>query len=60
MAGLEQGDLFPGARGSDDTVAVNERCLVRTRDGHRVILVAGIVVDRYAVGDPKADSSEEL
>jgi len=55
MAGPAQRDLFP-ADGAGDTVAINGRCLVRTRDGHRVILVAGMPVAQYAVGDALAEA----
>jgi len=40
----------------DGTVAVNARCLVRTQDGHRVVLVAGIVLCQYSVGDRMAEA----
>ena len=55
MAGAAQRDLFPG-EGSSDTVAVNARCQVRTREGHRVVLVAGLPVAQYAVGDAMAEA----
>jgi len=56
MAGPPQEELFAGASESDGTVAVNGRCLVRTQDGHRVVLVAGIVLCQYAVGDRMAEA----
>ncbi len=37
-------------------MAVNARCLVRTQDGHRVVLVGGIVLCQYAVGDRMAEA----
>lgn len=43
-------------RPSDDTVALNDRCLLRTRDGHRIVLVAGILVAQYTVGDAMAEA----
>jgi prepilin-type processing-associated H-X9-DG protein len=55
MAGPSERDLFPDYA-SPDTVAVNGRCLVRTRDGHRVILVAGVVIAQYALGDALAET----
>ncbi len=55
MAGPQQ-ELFSGKRAPDGTVAVNGRCLVRTQDGHRVVLVAGIVLCQYSVGDRMAEA----
>jgi transposase len=55
MAGPQQ-ELFAGKDAPDGTVAVNARCLVRTQDGHRVVLVAGIVLCQYAVGDRMAEA----
>ena len=55
MAG-PQGELFTGKGASDGTVAVNTRCLVRTQDEHRVVLVAGIVLCQYSVGDHMAEA----
>jgi len=37
-------------------VAVNARCLVRTQDGHRVVLVAGIVLCQYSIADRMAET----
>lgn len=53
MAGERgQQDLFgPRALGEDDVVVINERCRVRTRDGHRVVSVSGLVLAHYEVGD---------
>jgi transposase len=48
--------LFPEAGAPDGTTFVNGRCLVRTRDGHRVVLVAGIAVAQYALGDHMAEA----
>ena len=55
MAGPAQGDLFPTDEASD-TVAINGRCVVRTRDGRRVVLVAGMPVAQYLVGDGLAEA----
>lgn len=49
-------DLFPQARNPEDTCAINERCLFRTRDAHRVVLVSGVVVAQYAVADRMAEA----
>ena len=52
----EQADLFSDRSTPDGTLGVNPRCLVRTRDGHRVVVVAGIVLAQYAVGDRMAEA----
>jgi len=55
MTGPQQ-DLFTGKGAPDGTVAVNARCMVRTQDGHRVVLVAGIVLCQYSAGDRMAEA----
>ncbi len=55
MAGPQE-ELFGRADAPDGTVAVNARCLVRTQDGHRVVVVAGMVLCQYAVGDRMAEA----
>jgi len=52
----EQGELFAGGPGPSDTVVVSDRCVVRTRDGHRVLVVAGVAFLHYAVGDRMAEA----
>ena len=49
-------DLFPTARNPPDTQAINHRCLIRTQDGHRVVMVAGVVLAHYATGDRMAEA----
>jgi transposase len=57
MAGAgEQSDLFPDATTPEDTTVVNDRCLVRTQHGHRVVIVSGVVLAQYAVGDQMAEA----
>jgi transposase len=56
MAGPPQKALFAEKGAPDGTVPVNARCLVRTRDGHRVVLVAGIVLCQFSVGDRMAEA----
>lgn len=46
-----QDDLFPKASEPEGLVVINGRCLLRTADGHRVVVVAGVVLAQYAVGD---------
>jgi transposase len=55
MPGPQQ-ELFSGRGAPDGTVAVNARCLVRTQDGHRVVLVAGIVLCQYSAADRMAEA----
>jgi transposase len=55
-SGDRQGDLFPGTPLSGQALIVNDRCLVRTQDGHRVIMVAGIVHSQYTLGDHMAEA----
>ena len=38
----------------DDPVVVNGRCLIRVRDGHRIVLVAGVIVAHHALDDATA------
>ena len=57
MAGTtEQRDLLPIPDGPSDTHVVNDRCLVRTQDGHRVVVAGGVPVAQYAVGDRMAEA----
>jgi transposase len=35
---------------------INDRCLVRTQDGHRVVIVSGVVLAHYALGDRMAEA----
>jgi len=55
MAGPQE-ELFGTTDVPDGTVAVNVRCLLRTQDGHRVVVVAGMVLCQYAVGDRMAEA----
>jgi len=43
-------------RNPESTCAINDRCLVRTQDGHRVVIAGGVVLARYALGDRMAES----
>jgi hypothetical protein len=46
----EQGELFAGNPVPSATVVINGRCLLRTREGHRVVVVAGLAIFLYAIG----------
>jgi hypothetical protein len=52
----DESDLFPDAVAPEGTVVVNDRCLVRTQHGHRVVIISGIVLAQYAVGDQMAEA----
>lgn len=51
-----QGELFAGASAPDRIVAINGRCVVRSDDAHRVVLVAGMPIAQYALGDRMAEA----
>jgi hypothetical protein len=56
MGTAETEDLFPEVRNPEGTQIINERCTIRTHDGHRVVWVSGIVLASYAVSDFMAES----
>ena len=57
MSGFEKfTDLFPETRNPEDTRAINNRCLLRSREGHRVVIVSGVVLAQYASGDQMAEA----
>jgi DNA-binding CsgD family transcriptional regulator len=51
-----QGELFAEASAADGMVAINGRCVVRSDDAHRVVLVASLPIAQYAVGDRMAEA----
>ena len=51
-----QGELFAEATAADGMVAINGRCVIRGDDAHRVVVVAGIPIAQYAVGDRMAEA----
>ena len=51
-----QGEFFSEVGAPDGTTCVNARCLIRTRDGHQVVIVAGVVIAQYALGDRMAEA----
>jgi len=58
MAGAtNEPDLFPGEGAPAGVAIVNERCVLRTQDGHRVVLVCGIILAQYSVGDAMAEAN---
>jgi len=53
---VQHQELFPDLRNPDGLRVINDRCLVRTQDGHRVVIVSGIVLAQYAVTDRMAEA----
>ena len=51
-----QRDLFPTLTPPEGTVVINDRCLVRTQHGWRLVIGSGIVLSQYAVGDSMAEA----
>jgi len=49
-------DLFPDARNPPEVRAINDRCQIRTQDGHRVVIVSGISLAHYSVADRMAEA----
>src|ERR1017187_1257441 len=52
----EQAELFPISSGPEGPRAINDRCLLRTEDGRRMVVISGIVLAHYAVGDRIAEA----
>lgn len=51
-----QAALFSCPTPSDAAVQINDRCVIRTRDGHRVVVVSGVALAQYTVGDRMAEA----
>ncbi len=49
-------DLFPEVRNPPHLRVINDRCLMRTQDGHRVVIVSGVVLAQYALEDRMAQA----
>ena len=57
MSGCEQNtELFTLPELPEGTRIVNDRCLIRTQDGHRVVIVSGIVLSQYSQDDHTAEA----
>ena len=56
MPATANDDFFPEARHPEGTRVINARCLVRTQEGHCVVLVSGIILSTYAVTDRMAEA----
>jgi prepilin-type processing-associated H-X9-DG protein len=51
-----QGALFDDAPGDEQVVQVSARCVLRTREGRRVVVVAGVPLLHYGVGDRMSEA----
>jgi transposase len=56
MATCPADDFFPDARNPEDTIVINERCLIRTQSTHRVVVVCGLVLVHYAIQDAMSEA----
>ena len=56
MGAARTEDLFPEVHNPEGTQIVNERCMIKTQEGRRVVLVSGIVLASYAVADRMAEA----
>lgn len=57
MSDLEgQAELFPPPSTEGGLVIINDRCLLRTHDEHRLVIVSGIVLAQYVVTDRIAEA----
>ena len=51
MGATPAADLFPEVRNPEGTDLINDRCVLKTRDDHRVVMVSGIPLAQYALDD---------
>lgn len=49
-------ELFPDIHNPEGLRVINDRCLVRTQDGYRVVIVSGIILAQYALTDRMAEA----
>lgn len=56
MDSIRQDDLFPHVHNPANLQFINERCQIRTQDGHRLVFVAGIPWAQYALGDRMSEA----
>ena len=50
------GELFPEIERPAGVVTINERCILRTREGFRLVIVSGLVISQYSVDDRMAEA----
>jgi hypothetical protein len=53
---IRQDDLFHSSSPPAGIGVVNDRCLIRTQDDHRVVLGSRVVLAQYVVSDPMAEA----
>ena len=56
MAAAQNQELFPDYHNPEGVRVVNDGCLLRTQDGHRVVIVSGIILAQYALNDRMAEA----
>jgi len=49
-------DLFPNLRNPEGTQIINDHCMVKSQDGHCLVIVSGIVLAQYASADRMAEA----
>jgi prepilin-type processing-associated H-X9-DG protein len=49
-------DLFPEARNPENVRAINNRCMIRTQEGHTVVIVSGMILSQYPSDDAMAEA----
>jgi len=56
MTSTPSDDLFPEVRNPEGTRVINGRCLILTRDNHRVVLVSAMPMAQYALDDRMSEA----
>jgi DNA-binding CsgD family transcriptional regulator len=58
MTGADEGqrNLFPKPADATTGTVINDRCLIRTEQDFRIVIVSGIVLAQYSVNDQMAES----
>lgn len=56
MASIRSDDLFPDVRNPAGNRVINARCLFRTQDGHRVVIVSGMILAQYSISDAMSEA----
>lgn len=56
MATAQPLELFPAFHNPEGLRVINDRCLLRTQDGHSVVIVSGIILAQYAIADKMAEA----
>jgi DNA-binding CsgD family transcriptional regulator len=55
-ANERQRNLFPKATDAAASIPINDRCLIRTEQDYRIVIVSGIPLAQYGVSDQMAES----